>query len=254
MAEDTSATVRDRLCDRAVQPAGGRPMLRRAVRETSAQEARHGIHRRQRRSGAGKDAGSPGVAQKVLQPVGLAAMFFTREIEDARPARNRPEASRTAPLRLILILSVVNLMVMGSIRSTQIFFSHYLDARLGVPTLLIGRAAAVARPFSVPSALLMPFLADRIGRPATLLASIGLLALSQLALASRGARRSARAQPPLVVDGSRNCVFTVTGRPGASRARPEGVGDTPQSRRRRRVPWVFRNEFAGSKRTRVRTR
>jgi MFS family permease len=119
----------------------------------------------------------------LLLALGFLAVLFTREVEDVTPRKKRPGGTDRPPLRIIMTLSLVNLLFMGSVRSTHLFFNVYMDTALLAPTFVIGAAAATAQLISVPSALLMPFLARKIGRSETLVLAVGILILSQLFLA-----------------------------------------------------------------------
>ncbi len=118
----------------------------------------------------------------VVFALGFILLHLTRDVEEA-PTRKKAARADKAPIRIILGLSLINLLVMASLRSTQLFFNIYMDARLQASTSLIGITIAVAKLLSVPSALLMPIIAKKIGRSMTLVASIGVLCLSQLFMA-----------------------------------------------------------------------
>jgi MFS family permease len=119
----------------------------------------------------------------VLLAVGFFFLLLTRAIEEPSTAKVASERTGRPPVRLMVTLAAVNLLVMGSIRSTRMFFNVYMDTELLTPTFLIGGAVAAGQLLSVPSALLMPGLARKIGRSQTLVLAVCLLLLSQLLLA-----------------------------------------------------------------------
>jgi MFS family permease len=118
----------------------------------------------------------------LLFALGLGLLFFTKEADKISRHRERTAGAGKAPLKPILLLALVNLLVMAAIRPTQLFFNVYMDAGLHAPTVLIGVTAGVGQLLSVPSALLMPVMAKRLGRPQLIAGATALLLLSELLL------------------------------------------------------------------------
>jgi MFS family permease len=122
------------------------------------------------------------VAVPIFMALGLVLMLLTKERDEPSPSTDATTTEGRAPIRLLATLAVVNLLVMASYRSTQLFFNVYMDTGLHAPTVLIGISAGAAQLLSVPSVLFMPALARRIGRAQAIVLALTVFCLGQLFL------------------------------------------------------------------------
>jgi MFS family permease len=99
---------------------------------------------------------------------------------DVRPLRRRAQAP---PYGLIGVIMLVTLLQGAGMGATGAFFTVYLDAKLGVPTTLIGTLGAAGKLLAMVAPLVVPLLMTRWGSVRTTArASLG-VALSLLPLA-----------------------------------------------------------------------
>jgi MFS family permease len=100
---------------------------------------------------------------------------------DAQPRLRR--GTRAMPYGLIGTITLVTLLQGASMGATGAFFTVYLDARLGVPTTLIGTLGAAAKLLAMFAPLAAPLLMTRWGSVRTTVRAALGVALSLLPLA-----------------------------------------------------------------------
>ena len=117
----------------------------------------------------------------ILCCIQLVLLLFTRKEKITK--QETAEAKRgKAPVMLIVIFSIINLLWLSGSWSTRTFFNVYMDTDLLVSVALIGTLVAVAQLLSGLASLLMPVIMKSLGRFYTLvLACLG-IALSQAVL------------------------------------------------------------------------
>jgi len=93
---------------------------------------------------------------------------------DAGPQAQIKQATRKAPIGIIVSLSLVSLFSVIGEGTARTFFNVYSDTGLSMPTARIGTILAIAQLMSAAASLSMPLLVGRVGKPRTIL--IGSLA------------------------------------------------------------------------------
>jgi MFS family permease len=115
-------------------------------------------------------------------PLWLAAVMLLPAllaVNATRVASSQPGAGQTvdrtpAPVLLIVVLALVNLLRVGGEWTMRIFFNVYLDTSLHVPTALIGLLSATAQLLGIVG-LVAPLVMARLGKPRTIgWASVGM--------------------------------------------------------------------------------
>ncbi len=130
----------------------------------------------------------PLLLSALLLLPGIAAVLATDpSIGTSRKIVDQPvlpsETDQRAPIRLILLFSLISLLQVSTEGAAYGFFNVYLDDALQVPTAQIGVMAAIVRLIAVPAALSAPLLAGWLGRERTyFIATIG-IAISILPMA-----------------------------------------------------------------------
>jgi MFS family permease len=118
----------------------------------------------------------------VLCCVQLILLLFTRKQKVVKQEKTEVKQSK-APIQLIVLFSVINLLWIAGTWSTRTFFNVYMDTDLMASTALIGALVAVGQLLSGLAALLSPFLVKSLGRFRTLVLVFLGFALSQALLA-----------------------------------------------------------------------
>jgi MFS family permease len=138
--------------------------------------------------GAGLDHPAPYRATLLLSAAlllgGVPALAAVREAPETVQGDEPPDAEPgPAPLRAIVLVSLVVLLQVAGEGVARNFVNIYLDTRLGVPTAQIGTLLAVAQLAAVPAALATPLLAARWGHRRTYALTALAMGLSMLPLA-----------------------------------------------------------------------
>lgn len=117
----------------------------------------------------------------VLCCVQLVLILFTRKEKVVKQEKAEAKHGK-APVQLIMLFSIINLLWMSGTWSTRTFFNVYMDADLLVSIALIGTLVAVGQLFSGLAALLTPVVVKRLGGFYTLVLAFMGIALSQAVL------------------------------------------------------------------------
>jgi MFS family permease len=138
--------------------------------------------------GAGLDNPAPYRATLLISAalllLGVLALAAVKEAPEAAQGEELPTAQLSpAPLRAIVLVSLVALLQVSGEGLARNFVNVYLDTRLDVPTAQIGTLLAVAQLAAAPAALATPLLAARWGHRRTFACAALAMGLSMLPLA-----------------------------------------------------------------------